>query len=174
MADWEETASFLSDPSEDFAYVSNSAAKLAYVAGEAKSLLSRYMGDLYTPVSDVTPGESSSAQSSFFVEHSLPNSGIALPPDFINEYERVSTAPRKSLPAGAHHFPFAQPHSEKFFDTEWPSTELLALGASLSSLNALTTPSFRKEDKKWKFMSEAARFSAKLVVFQAALIDLLS
>ena len=164
----------MSDPSEDFAYVSNTAANLAYVAGEAESLLSRYMGDLYAPVSDVTPGESSSAQSSFFVEHSLPKSGIALPPDFINEYERVSKAPRKSIPAGAHHFRFAQPHSEKFFDTEGPSPELLALGASLSSPNAFTTPSFRKEDKKWMFMSDAARFSAKLAVFQAALIDLLS
>ena len=108
------------------------------------------------------------------MEHSLPKSGIALPPDFIHEYERVSKAPRKPVPAGAHHFRFAQPHSEKYFDTGGPSPELLALGTSLSSPNALTLPSFRKEDKKWKFMSEAARFSARLAVFQAALIDLLS
>ena len=69
---------------------------------------------------------------------------------------------------------FVQPHTENFFDTEGPSPELLALGTSLSSPNELTTLSFRKEDKKWKFMSEVARFSAKLAVFQAALIDLLS
>ena len=69
------------------------------------------MGDLYAPVLDVTPlGESSSAQSSFFGEHNLPNSGIVLPPDFIHEYERVSKAPCKPVPAGAHHFRFAQPH----------------------------------------------------------------
>ena len=172
-AEWEESDSLF--PSEDLAYTSTSAAKLAYVAGEAESLLTRYMGDLYAPVSDITPpGESSSTQSSFFVEHNLPKSGIVLPPDVIHEYERVSKAPRKPVPAGAHHFRFAQPHSEKYFDTEGPSPELLALGASLSSPNALTTPSFRKEDKKWKFMSKATRFSARLAVFQAALIDLLS
>ena len=119
MAEWEESDSLLSDPSEDLAYASNSASKLAYVAREAESLLTQYIGDLYAPISDITPpGESSSSQSSFFMEHNLPKSGIALPPDFIHEYERVSKAPRKPVPAGAHHFRFAQPHSEKYFDTE--------------------------------------------------------
>ena len=94
-ADWEESESLLSDPLEDLAYATNSASKLAYLAREAESLLTQYMGDLYAPISDITPpGESSSAHSSFFAEHNIPKSGIALPPDFIHEYERVSKAPR--------------------------------------------------------------------------------
>ena len=76
-----------------------------------------------------------------------PSEDLAYASNSASKYERVSKAPRKPVPAGAHHFRFAQPHSEKYFDTEGPSPELLALGASLSSPNALTTPSFRKEDK---------------------------
>ena len=52
---------------------------------------------------------------------------------------------------------FAPAASEKFFNTEGASPELLALSESLSSPNALNSSQYRKDDRKWKFVSEAAR-----------------
>ena len=78
-ADWDVSETHYSDPSEDLAYAANSAAKLACVAQEAEAFLTHYLGDLYAPVSDITPpGESSSTPSSFFVYHDLPKPGFVL------------------------------------------------------------------------------------------------
>ena len=100
---------------------------------------------------------------------------MELPPDFVREIDRVSVADndRRVYSAVAKTFQFSKDASEKFFNTEKASPELMALGASLAESNPLKAKAFREEDMRWARMSQLSRSVSRLSVFSVALSDLL-
>ena len=98
--------------------------------------------------------------------------GIELPPDFSREIDRVSVADndRTADKAIAKGFRFPKETSEKYFDTEKASPELMALGASLAESNPLKAKAFREEDLRWAKMSHLTRSVSRLLVYSVALV----
>ena len=70
-------------------------------------------------------------------------------------------------------FRFPKETSEKYFNTEKASPELMALGASLAESNPLKARAFREEDVRWAKMSHLTRSISRLSVYSVALSDLL-
>jgi len=56
---------------------------------------------------------------------------------------------KRSAKIIANNFRFSKQSSEKYFDTEKASSELMALGASLAESNPLKALAFREEDMRW-------------------------
>ena len=73
-----------------------------------------------------------------------------LAPDFAREYDRVASSDldRRTSRAIADNFRFSKDSSEKYFDTEKASSDLMALGASLAESNPLKAKAFREEDMR--------------------------
>ena len=86
--------------------------------------------------------------ASFFRHTKSDAAGIELPVEFSREFERISLEKefRNSTKAIGKGFRFPKETSEKFFNTEKASPELMALGASLAESNPLKAKAFREED----------------------------
>ena len=91
--------------------------------------------------------------ASFFRVTYPVNTGIELPPGFflvrLIAFRYVTMIGPHLLKAIAKGFRFPKETSEKYFDTEKASPELMALGASLAESNPLKAIAFREEAMCW-------------------------
>ena len=141
---------------------------------EANTLLCRYLGDIYQSALKPPAGEVLSVASSSLFQKSSAESGISVPSEFQDEFNRIaslltlSPAPVPLLTA----FPVSSDAAPKFFNLESLSPELVALGDTQSP-NPLKSRSYKLEDNRWKFVSSSARQSLRLSTYATALSDLL-
>ena len=162
---------------------------------EARTLLFRYMGDLYRDAPDNQSvgepagagselGERNTAQHcGLFSYASRPKRpGINLPSEFSNEFLRLdAVSDLKAVPRGTGgNFSFNDPGQSRFFDQKQLAPDTVALAGSLRDPNnrsALKSPFESREYKKdifpWSFISDASSLSARLAIYAAALSDLL-
>ena len=157
---------------------------------EARTLLYRYMGDLYRDAID-TSGELShgagselggwnSAQSSGLFHGAPRRLGINLPSEFAAEISRMDKSDDfKCTPQGSNNtFLFNEPGHSKFFGPKRLAPETVAFSNSLRdpvSVNKspLESKEFKKEFFHWSFVDRASSLAGRLAIYAAALTDIL-
>ena len=157
---------------------------------EARSLLLRYMGDLYR---DTDSGEPTDGAGSGVAEWrsaygfglptdaSRPNPGIALPPEFAMNYRHLdelsSLNPTPARTGRA--FLFSGEDQQRFFEVPQiaPETrayaESLRVPASTAKRSPLESRDYRKDITPWLFILKASSLAERLAIYSAALADLL-
>ena len=157
---------------------------------EARSLLFKYMGDLYRDAPEDI-GESSGAgseQGEWSAAHSTglfnvprPASGINLPSEFANEFKRLESlnAP-VNIPRGTEStFLVQEPEQSLMFGPKRLAPDTIAFAGSLRdpALSASKSPFESKEYRRgafpWAFMSSTSSLNCRLAIYSAALADLL-
>ena len=145
---------------------------LRHLGEEAEALLLRYMGEFYAP--PLEPAEPLASASRLFKSGTGPSPGIALTPDFKQEYERIAKEPaaRSGDTGFKRAFLFQPGDMDKFLCPESLSPDLLALGDYVASPNPLRQQPFTKEDRRWTHMASLARVSMRLAAYAGALSNL--
>ena len=70
-------------------------------------------------------------------------------------------------------FRVAEDVSQKYFDLEVHSPDLMVLGDTCPTGNPLKSKAFKTDDYRWKFVLASARHTLRLFAYSTALSDLL-
>ena len=158
---------------------------------EARSLLFKYMGDLYRNATDTTGEPSHGAGSELGGWNSAPNSGlftdaprrrpgINLPSEFATEYSRMDkTNDFKAVPRGSDStFLFNEPGQSQFFGPKRLAPDTVAFSNSLRdpvSVNKspLESREFKRDFSHWSFVDRASSLAGRLAIYSAALTNIL-
>ena len=158
---------------------------------EARSILYRYMGDLYRDASDTVGEPSHGAGSELGGCHTAPNiglfsdaprrrSGINLPSEFGTEFSRLdSTNDFKAVPRGSDStFLINDPGHSKFFGPKRFAPETVAFANSLrdpvsANKSPLDSKEFKRDYSHWSFVHGASSLAGRLAIYSAALADIL-
>ena len=136
------------------------------------SVLLKYLGDIYKSTPKPPSGEASATSTSAFIHpYFQPQSGISVPSDFTEEFDRVAalSQPKPAPAPFLSAFRVANDVAPKYFDLEFHSPEILALGDTCSAGNRFKSRSFRTDEGRWKFVSSAARHSLRLSTYATSL-----
>ena len=152
---------------------------------EARSILVKYMGDLYRDASTV--GEPSGAGSELsewdsvqgfglFADASRPNPGIKLPSEF-QRLDKVNTF-KAVLRSTDNAFLFTEPDQSRFFGPKKLAPDIIAFADSLrdpasANKSPLESKVYKQESSPWVFMSHASSLAGRLAIYSAALADIL-
>ena len=158
---------------------------------EARSILYRYMGDLYRDASD-TIGEPShgagselggcptAPNSGLFSDAPRRRSGINLPSEFGSEFSRLDSANDfKAVPRGSDStFLFNEPGQSKFFGPKRLAPETVAFANSLrdpvsANKSPVDSKEFKRDFSHWSFVDRASSLAGRLAIYSAALADIL-
>ena len=157
---------------------------------EARSLLFKYMGDLYRDANSNT-GEPTGAGSELsewesdhgyglFAHASRPSPSIKLPSEFSTEFLRLDTMNSlRPVPRGMDRaFLFTEPEQSRFFSPKNLAPERIAFADSLrdpasATKSPLVSREYKKESSPWEYMSHASSLAGRLAIYSAALADIL-
>ena len=125
---------------------------------EARSILFKYMGDLYRDANTVgEPSEAGSELSEWdsahgyglFADASHPKPGIKLPSEFATEFQRLDRVNAfKAVPHGTDNaFLFAEPDQSRFFGPKKLAPDTIAFADSLRDPATTKSPLESKEYK---------------------------
>ena len=156
---------------------------------EARSILYRYMGDLYRDAPSV--GEPSGAGSELsewqtaqrlglFADASRPKPGINLPSEFSNKFQRLDKMnDLRAVPRGADStFLFNEPAQSHFFGPKQLAPDTIAFADSLrdpasASKSPFDSKEYKRDSAPWLFISNASSLAGRLAIYSAALADIL-
>ena len=156
---------------------------------EARSILIKYMGDLYRDA--LTVGEPSGAGSELsewesvhgfglFADASRPNPGIKLPSEFATEFQRLDKVDAlKPVPRGSEcPFLLTEPEQSRFFGPKTLAPDTIAFADSLrdpasATKSPLESKEYKRETAPWAFISRASSLAGRLAIYSAALADIL-